>query len=327
MVKMQVIAGLKAGHFWGKRVSTVKEFKGKVALITGAGNGFGQEFAKEAARRGMKMMLADIDEADVLRTQGWVRQNGGEAEVFVADVSLEEDVERMVCETMRVFGRIDLLINNAGVAIGGEVTELPSRDWEWIFHVNDMSQVYAMKRVIPIMEKQGTPCHILNVASLAGLLTMGNMPAYFATKHFAVALSESVYYDLQSHKDKIKMSVFCPSFVQTDLHHYERHRPARYQAPDDPYYKSEAYFREQKLAERVITTGTPLEPVGPFVFDALEKEKFYIELHPSTKPMIKHRARDILKERVPDVTFINDIRDLVEGRFTIKKLVHVLKTL
>ena len=111
------------------------------------------------------------------------------------------------------------------------------------------------------------------------------MPAYFATKHFAVALSESVYYDLQTHKDKIKMSVFCPSFVQTDLHHYERHRPARYRAPEDPYYTSEPYYREQKVAEKVITTGTPLGPVGPFVFDALERETFYIELHPNTKIM------------------------------------------
>ncbi|HPS76340.1 MAG TPA: SDR family NAD(P)-dependent oxidoreductase [Oscillospiraceae bacterium] len=305
----------------------MKEFRDKIALITGAGNGFGQEFAKEATRRGMKLMLADIDEADVRRTQAWVRENGGTAEIVVADVSLEEDVEKMVNETLRVYGRIDLLINNAGIAIGGEVTELPSRDWEWIIHTNDLSQVYSMKRVIPIMERQGTPCHILNVASLAGLLTMGNMPAYFATKHFAVALSESVYYDLQTHKDKIKMSVFCPSFVQTDLHHYERHRPARYRAPEDPYYTSEPYYREQKVAEKVITTGTPLGPVGPFVFDALERETFYIELHPNTKIMIKHRARDILKERVPDAAFITDVRDLVEGRFSVKKLIHVLRTL
>ena len=89
-------------------------------------------------------MLADIDEADVRRTQAWVRENGGTAEIVVVDVSLEEDVEKMVNETLRVYGRIDLLINNAGIAIGGEVTELPSRDWEWIIHTNDLSQVYSM---------------------------------------------------------------------------------------------------------------------------------------------------------------------------------------
>lgn len=103
----------------------MKEFKDKVALITGAGNGFGQEFAKEATRRGMKLMLADIDEADVRRTQAWVLEHGGTAETVVVDVSLEEDVEKMVNETLHVYSRIDLLINNAGIAIGGEVTELP----------------------------------------------------------------------------------------------------------------------------------------------------------------------------------------------------------
>lgn len=305
----------------------MKEFKDRVALITGAGNGFGQEFAKEAARRGMKMMLADIDEADVKRTQKTVQDMGAVAEAIACDVSLEEEVERMVQETMQTFGQIDLLINNAGIAIGGKVTELPSRDWKWIIAVNDLSQIYAMKRVIPIMEKQGTPCHIVNVASLAGLLTMGNMPAYFGSKHFAVAASESIYYDLQEEGANIKMSVFCPSFVQTDLHHYERHRPERFQAPDDPYYKSEEYFREQAEAERVITTGTPLEPVGPFVFQKIEEEKFYIELHPDTKPMIKHRFRDILRERVPDYGFIADIRSLVEGSKDFATKLRVLKKL
>ena len=305
----------------------MKEFKDRVALITGAGNGFGQEFAKEAARRGMKLMLADIEEADVERTQRTVREMGAQAEIVVCDVSLEEEVERMVQETMRVYGQIDLLINNAGIAIGGKVTELPTRDWQWIIAVNDLSQIYAMKRVIPIMAKQGTPCHIVNVASLAGLLTMGNMPAYFASKHFAVAASESIYYDVQEDGLNIKMSVFCPSFVQTDLHHYERHRPQRFQAPDDPYYKSEEYLREQEEAKRVITTGTPLDPVGPFVFQKIEEEKFYIELHPDTKPMIKHRFRDILRERVPDESFIVDIRSIVEGSKSLATKLRVLKKL
>jgi len=135
----------------------MKEFKNKVALITGAGNGFGQEFAKEACRRGMKMMLADIDENDLKRTQSWVKDHGGEAEICVADVSLEEECDKLVKAAMDAFGRIDLLINDAGVAIGGSVTELPSRDWEWIVHVNDFAHIYTMKRVIPIMKSQAPP--------------------------------------------------------------------------------------------------------------------------------------------------------------------------
>lgn len=124
------------------------------------------------------------------------------------------------------------------------------------------------------MERQGTSCRIVNVASLAGLVTLGNMSAYFATKHFSVALSESVFYDLQASRSNIGMSVFCTSFVQTDLHHYECHRPDRFYMPDDPYYQSEAYKNVLKMAEEVITTGTPIDPVGPFLFDAIEKGKF-----------------------------------------------------
>ena len=304
----------------------MKEFKNKVALITGAGNGFGFEFTKEAVRRGMKLMLADIDAADLERTKQWVLEQGGTVETEVADLSLEEDADRLVRRTMETYGQIDLLMNNAGIAFGGLVTDLPSREWEWIFHINCMSHIYTMKRVIPIMEKQGTPCHILNVTSLAGLLTMGDMPSYYATKHFSTALAESEYYDLQrTGINNIKMSVFCPSYVHTDLHHYERHRPERYKIPaDDPYYTSEAYKNELKKAEHVITTGSPVDTVGPLVFENIEKENFYIQMHPNTKPLIRHRMRDILKERNPDFRFTYDISGLVEGRVSLKSIWYVL---
>ena len=155
---------------------------------------------------------------------------------------------------------------------------------------------------------------------------MGDMPSYYATKHFSTALAESVYYDLQrTGINNIKMSVFCPSYVHTDLHHYERHRPERYKIPaDDPYYTSEAYKNELKKAEHVITTGSPVDTVGPLVFENIEKENFYIQMHPNTKPLIRHRMRDILKERNPDFRFTYDISGLVEGRVSLKSIWYVL---
>ena len=147
----------------------MKEFKNKVALITGAGNGFGFEIAKECAARGMKLALNDIDKKDLEIASEALRKEGAEVLTLHADVTIPEEVDKMVDRTIDTFGQIDFLVNNAGVAISGPVWELPLQDWEWIVSANIMSQVYAMKKVIPLMLKQDTECHILNVASVAGL--------------------------------------------------------------------------------------------------------------------------------------------------------------
>lgn len=185
----------------------MKEFEGKVAVITGAGNGFGVEIAKECAYRKIKMILVDIEKEDVELTKKMVCSMGGEAIALQADVTLFEEVKKMIDIAIEEYGQIDLLFNNAGVAIPGVIWELPMRDWDWIVQVNVMSQVYAMNLAIPIMLKQNTPCHIINTASVAGLITSDGMPAYHTTKHAAVALSESVSYDLQKINANIKISV------------------------------------------------------------------------------------------------------------------------
>jgi NADP-dependent 3-hydroxy acid dehydrogenase YdfG len=302
----------------------MREFEGKVALITGAGNGFGKEFAREAHKRGMKLLLADIDENSLKKTMDEIIAQGGTASACIADVSSEDDVERMVRDAMKAFGRIDLLINNAGVTVGGYVTDLPTRDWEWIIGVNCMSQVYAMKRVIPIMQAQGTACHIVNVASLAALVTGGGAPAYFATKHFDIALSESIYYDLLASGASIGMSVFCPCYVQTNLHRCERSRPVRFQKPDDPYYSSDIYRFIQSETERLITTGTTPALIGPCVFQAIEKGKFYIEPYKKGKLLIRHRMRNILKGRNPNPLVIAATDAIAAGKVTFRQLVDFL---
>jgi NADP-dependent 3-hydroxy acid dehydrogenase YdfG len=202
---------------------------------------------------------------------------------------------------MENYGSIDFLVNNAGVAIPGPVWKLPVQDWDWIVGANLMSQVYAMKRVIPIMIKQDSECHILNVASVAGLITSNGMPAYHATKHASVALTESTSYDLQAINSKIKMSVFCPGFVQTDLHNYERHRPERFMDKSDPYYSSYEYFSGQKRAEFVITTGMPIESIGLSVMNGIEEGQFYILTHPLYNTLIGKRVKEMLEGKGPDL--------------------------
>lgn len=279
----------------------MKEFKDKVALITGAANGFGFEFAKEAARREMKGLLVDIEGEELEAARKICQEMGMETIALRADVSDPVQVEQCVNQAIAKFGGVDLLINNAGVAILGNCWELPLNDWEWAFHLNVFSQVYFMRLVIPMMMKQGTPCHILNVASVAGVITAPGMPAYHASKFASVALTESVYYDLQKLGAEIKMSVFCPGFVRTDLYRCERHRPERYKDPEDPYYASLAFHANQKHGEFLIKTGMAIDSIGMSVFQALEDESFYILTDPRYTMLIGTRAKNILEGGVPDV--------------------------
>jgi len=272
----------------------MKEFEGKVAVIVGAGNGFGLEFAKECSNRKMKIVLADIDKNDVERALSLVKEMGADAISIAIDASIEEEVASMVNKTMETYGQIDLLFNTAGVAIPGPVWEVPTRDWEWIMGINVMSQVYAMKSIIPIMLKQGTPCHIVNTASIAGLLTSRGLPLYHASKFASVALTESTAHDLKAINANIKMSVYCPGFVQTDLYNYERHRPERFKDETDSYYSSKAYKVGLARAKYVVTTGIPIDSVALSVFTAIEDEQFYILTHPKYSTVVGGRVKAML---------------------------------
>lgn len=280
----------------------MKEFKDKVALITGAANGFGREFLKEASRRGMRIAAVDIEKEEVDAAAEEAKALGA-AEIITikADVTKVEDCEKAVDEVMEKFGQIDLLMNNAGVVLPGTVWDTPVKDWEWITHANFLSHVYFMHKVIPIMKKQGTHCNIVNTCSVAGLITSNGMPAYHATKHAAVALAESVSYDLQADGADISVSVYCPGFVQTDLHHSERHKPEQYRDDSNPYYKSEEFARGQKWAEQVILTGIPIDSVGMRVFNAIEEDQFYILTHPIYSTLIGKRVQDMLAGKGPDL--------------------------
>ena len=185
--------------------------------------------------------------------------------------------------------------------------ELPTRDWEWIMHVNVMSQVYAMKRIIPIMMAQKTHGAILNVASIAGLVDTPGMPAYHASKFASVGMSEATAYDLQRAGADIEMHVMCPGFVQTDLYHTEEHRPKQYSNPSDPYYQSEDFLKGQQFAKYVITNGMPLDTIAATVFKALEEDQFYILTHPQFNPLILDRVNRIVKNGAPDVHVMDGI--------------------
>lgn len=279
----------------------MKEFKNKVAVITGAANGFGVEFAKECANREMKMVLADIDEENLTKVGQQIKDMGAEVVTVVTDVTLYEDVQNLAKVTMNSFGQVDLLFNNAGVVVAGPSWEVPVNDWDWIIGANLNSMIYGIKEFVPIMLKQNTPCHIVNTSSVAGLLTTPSMTAYHTTKHAAVAFTESVNYQLQAMNANINMSVFCPGFVQTDLDNCDRHRPDRYKIdPNNPYYESKSYKEGIERGHYVIKTGMPIDSIAMSVFTAIEEEQFYILTHPQYLPVIGLRVKNILEGKNPD---------------------------
>ncbi|MFY9370660.1 MAG: SDR family NAD(P)-dependent oxidoreductase [bacterium] len=290
----------------------MKEFKNKVALITGGANGFGKAFAIEAAKRGMKVVLADIDEADLAGTTAVVSNLGAEVLPICADLTLYENVKMTVEKTMATFGQIDVLFCNAGVVPCGDIIHLPARDWDWTVATNLTSHGYFYREVVPIMIRQKTPAHIMGVASIAGILHgIGNNATYSATKHGAVALIEDIRSYFRSNNiDYIGTSVYCPGYVQTDLHHCERHRPDRFKAPDDPYYKSEYYRESLKRVNISIATGIPIDSVGPRLFKAIEDNQMYVLTHPQYIPYIEGRHRGIEADgELPEGEAGNSARD------------------
>lgn len=283
----------------------MKEFKEKVAIITGAASGFGKEFVKEAAKRGMKIVAVDIIEDKLSAVESMAKENGAEdITLITADVSKYEDTEKIVKTTLERYGQIDLLMNNAGVAIPGNGLSLPLRDWEWIVQTNLMSHIYLMRQVIPVMMEQGTHCNIMNTCSVAGFMNWFGMAPYYTTKHAALSLSECINYELQAAGADIAMGVFCPGYVQTNLDNSEDYRPERFKDDSDPYYQSEEYKKGIAEFNHVIETGYPLEGYGEMVFKAIEEDEFYVIPHAKYDGFLKFQTDEKLERRSPNLAVV-----------------------
>lgn len=282
----------------------IRDFKGKTALVTGAGNGFGREIALECGRRGMEVAIADIDRDDLERTAREIRETGAEVLALPLDLSLYENVREMIQAAAAHFGALDLLVNNAGIGFSGPIWEVPLKDSDWMFSINLMAMLWGMREAIPIMIRQKTPAHIVNVSSISGIITVEGMWCYHACKHAVLAATESTVYDLELDGiENIRFSVLCPAYVQTDLHNCERHRPARF-GGDDPYYHGERCRKKQEYLNKCITGGKPIDCVVPLVFDGIENDRFYLFTHPEANHMLETRFQNILENRYPQYSVL-----------------------
>jgi NAD(P)-dependent dehydrogenase (short-subunit alcohol dehydrogenase family) len=276
----------------------MKDFRDKVAVITGGASGLGLAMAKRFAAEGMKLVLADIEEEALRKVETEFRKAGVPVIGIWSDISRAQDIERLAEKTLATFGAVHLLCNNAGVAPGGRVWEHTVADWEWVLGVNLWGVIHGVRTFLPIMLRQDVECHVVNTASVAGLLSVPNMGLYCVSKHAVVTLTECLYHDLAQRNAKVCVSVLCPAYVPTGIIDSERNRPAMLRNP--PRTKtSEELAQEEQMRHAVQSGRISAEQVADKVFDAVRDNRFYILTHPRIKGPIQTRMEDILQERQP----------------------------
>ena len=280
----------------------MKQLDGKVAVITGGASGIGLAVARACADEGMKLVLADISQGDLDVVSAEFQSNGIEVLPVVIDVSKYEEVEALAQKTLDHFGKVHFLFNNAGVGGGSSVWDTTVKDWDWVMGVNVMGVIYGVKVFTPIMLAQDEEGHIVNTASIAGLIAGPSMAAYRVSKHAVVALSESLYLELEQMNAKVSASVLCPAWVKTQIFSSERNRPAEMQNDGDNGFASADPIIQAQLQEAVrsvVEDGLEPEVIAAHVLEAIKENRFYILTHPHFTGAIAYRMKDILNGNNP----------------------------
>ena len=284
----------------------MKEFKDKVAVITGAGSGIGLALAKRCGKEGMKVVLADIDEKFLKKAERRMKRLETDAITVLTDVSEVSDIEALAKITLETYGAVHLLVNNAGIGNTKYTWNYTLKDWEYQLGVNLWGVINGVRIFTPIMLKQDEECHIVNISSIEGLLS-GSGPGgaiYGVSKHGVVSLSETLRTDLEMLGSKVKASVVCPGFVNTRILYGDTHRPERYQ--NLPSEESEDTRGEDFIARLGIkvedaleqTKIIPPEEAADLIFQAIKQDKFYILTHKDElmKRLVKERFDEIIEE-------------------------------
>ena len=283
----------------------ISNFKGKVAVLTGAGSGFGLECAKIGAQLGMKLVLADVQKDALDAAQAQMQSMGAEVMARLVDVSNEGQMQSLANDVQQQFGAPNFVFNNAGVGAGGLVWENTVADWEWLLGVNLWGVVHGVRLFTPMMLEAASKDpnfqgHIVNTASMAGLLTPPNMGIYNVTKHAVVALTETLYQDLKLVSDQISASVLCPYFVPTGISQSHRNRPEQLKAGKP----TKSQLIGQAMSDKAVGSGkVSAADVAKMVFDAMAHDHFYIYSHPKALGNVQHRMEAIVQGHNPPDPF------------------------
>jgi NAD(P)-dependent dehydrogenase (short-subunit alcohol dehydrogenase family) len=277
----------------------VKDLEGKVAVVTGAASGIGRALAARFAAEKMKVVLADVEEAPLAAFEAELRSGGASVLAVRTDVQDGAAVEALAARAVEHFGGAHVVCNNAGVGGGaGPLWALTEADWAWTLGVNLWGVIHGIRAFVPGMIGRGEG-HVVNTASIAGLMSPAFMGPYVAAKHAVVALSEVLARDLQMAGSAVKVSVLCPGFVRTRIHESHRNRPA-HQA--NARAEGGAPAEQSPAAQMVraaVEAGIPPEVVAERVVEAIREDRFYVLPHPELLGGVKHRMDDILQGNYP----------------------------
>ena len=283
----------------------ITDFKEKTAVLTGAGSGFGLECARIGAKLGMNLVLVDVQQDALDMATNEVRALGAQVLPFKLDVSSASQMDAMGAAVLARFGAPHLVFNNAGVGSGGLIWENSVKDWEWVLGVNLMGVAHGVRIFTPMMleaakQDPAWQGHIVNTASMAGLVNAPNMGVYNISKHAVVSLSETLYQDLSLVTDQISASVLCPFFVPTGISESHRNRPTELRG-NKP---TQSQLIGQAMSVKAVESGKiSAADVAQMVFDAVAANQFYIYSHPKAIKSVQTRLEDIVQTRNPTNPF------------------------
>ncbi len=266
----------------------MQELRNKIAFVTGGASGLGLAMTKAFLRQDMKVMVADIDSDALARAASELGAPKEMLATVQCDVSSRASVKAAADATLEQFGKVHIVCNNAGVALGGPIGAVAESDWNWIIDVNLKSVVYGVETFVPLIEQHGEGGHIVNTASLAGFGSFPMAEPYSATKYAVVGMSEG--WAAQLAPRNIGMSILCPAYVRTRIGESKRTRQAR--------FGGEEHMTAEEVAAdptiQAVMAGIPAEPVGERVVEAIKANEFYIFTHPEFKPLIEGRFKSVL---------------------------------
>jgi NAD(P)-dependent dehydrogenase (short-subunit alcohol dehydrogenase family) len=267
---------------------TLADLRGKVAVVTGAGSGIGRAVAMRGAAEGMKVAIIDIDPDDLGETARLIQQEGGACEQFVVDVADRARMAQLAVDVEERLGSVDLLVNNAGVGMRGLAWERPYEDWDWVLGVNLWGAVHGIHEFVPRMVERGEPAHVVNTASIAGLITGPYSCLYTTGKFAVVGLSECLAADLAEVGSAVGVSVLCPGWVRTRIVDAARHRTHADAA--GPSSKEQELEASTRLG---VEAGMDPAVVAGQVFDAIRTGAFWVLTH-DYSDTIRRRSEAIL---------------------------------